>query len=427
MIKRLGGCIASLMTALLIAAAPSLAPSLACAGTLEQAVARGLARHPDIQVAQAEVSQATIELQMAGNGRLPVVSASSGPVASGVAYDVTVAQPLYDWGQTRSVIDQKRALLAQQQANLEVVRDDVALQIVEAWLDIVNDRTQLSLLDDHLKRLGEVSAMANARVEGRYADQSEAGRVNLAVATAEGTRARLQGDLEDALGRYALLVDEPAEGLHLPAVPPTVLESVAEDGALDAAIAGSPLYRKAALGVQVADAGVREANAARFPRLNLEGGVQRREIGGQLVNDSSIGVRFRLASQQGLSAQQRPELERQRREAARFAAEAEARDLKRTVGTLIRSDASTAARIGALADQAAQAGAVRDLYGEQFLVGRRDIQDLVIMQTEQFEAERQKVDLVIERLRLQYRAAAQLGLLTPMMTGDQMQTPGEHP
>ena len=43
------------------------------------------------------------------------------------------------------------------------------------------------------------------------------------------------------------------------------------------------------------------------------------------------------------------------------------------------------------------------------------------LETEAFEAQRQKVDLVIERLRLQYRAAAQLGRLTAMMAGDDLQ------
>ena len=205
---------------------------------------------------------------------------------------------------------------------------------------------------------------------------------------------------------------------------PGFLKAVAEEGALDAAIAGAPLYRKAALGVRVADAGVREANASRFPRLNLEGGVQRREIGGRLVNDSSIAVRFRVSTQQGLSALQRPRLEAERREAAKWAAESTARDLKRTVGSLERMDTALAARIDALADQIDQAEAVRSLYGEQFLVGRRDIQDLVVMETEQFESQRQRVELIIERLRLEYRAAAQLGLLTPAMSGDEMQTVG---
>ncbi|MFC5342831.1 TolC family protein [Brevundimonas staleyi] len=402
-------------------------PVLARAETLEAAVQRGLLRHPDVRMAQAEVSQATIEVEMARNAWLPTVSASTGPAAAGLGYDLTVTQALYDWGQSGSVVDQRRALLAQQEANLEVVRDDVALQIVEAHFDVVDARTQLSLLADHVERLNELMRMTQARVEDRYADQSEAGRVNLAVATAQGVQARLEGDLADAMDRYALLVGTPATELRLPSEAPAFLETVKEEGALDTAIASSPLYRKALLSVQVADAAIREANAARLPRLNLEGGVQRREIGGRLVNDSSIGLRFRLSTQQGVSALQRPRLEAERREQARWAAEGEARDLQRTVGGLARSDAALAARIGALSDQSAQADEVRTFYGEQFLAGRREIQDLVIMETEQFEAERQRVELVIERLRLQYRAAAQLGRLTPMMVGDQMQAPGVQP
>lgn len=403
----------------LIAAAPPV-----LADTLSQAVMRGIALHPDVRVAQAEVSQATIEVQMARNNAFPALNASSGPGAAGLGYDVTVTQTLYDWGQTGSLMDQRRGLLARQQANLEVVQDDVALQVVEAYLDVVSDRAQLSVLADHLARLEDLSGKTRDRVEARYADLSESGRLNLAIATAHGARATLQGELAEAVGQYELLVEEPANGLRLPVTGPGVLQSVGEDGALDAAIGSSPLYRKAALNIVVADAAVREANAARLPRLNLEGGVQRREIGGQMVSDGFLALRVRFATQQGLSAIQRPRLEAERREAARWAAEAAARDLKRTVSALGRSNTALAAQIDALSDQAAQAEAVRAVYGEQFLVGRRDIQDLVVMATEQYEAERRKTELVIERLRLDYRAAAQLGRLAPFMAGDEMQRPG---
>lgn len=402
-------------------------PQVGRAETLDAAVMRGLARHPDVRLAEVEVRQAALQVTMSRNAYLPTFSASSGPAAAGLGYDVSVSQPLFDWGMTAGFVDQKRVELAQQEAALAVARDDIALQIAEAYLDVVSRRTQLSFLQDYLGRLQKVADMAGARVESRYADLSESGRVALALATAEGTRARLDGELAEAIARYELLVEAPAEGLRLPDEPPSYLQSVAEEGAMDEAIAASPLYRKAALEVAAADAGLREARAARLPRFYLEGGVQRREIGGRLVDDSSISLRMRVSSQQGLEALQRPELERQRREAAQWAAEAQARNLKRTVGALVRADAALQARIDALSDQAAQAEAVRGVYGEQFLVGRRDIQDLVVMETEAFESQRQRVDLIIERLRLQYRAAAQLGRLTPMMAGDEMQAVAVHP
>lgn len=137
----------------------------------------------------------------------------------------------------------------------------------------------------------------------------------------------------------------------------------------------------------------------------------RREIGGRLVDDSAIGLRLRMNTQQGFSTFQRPRLEAARRDAARLGADGTARDLKRTLSSLVVNDRALEDRIAALSDQVTQSGAVRTAYAEQFIVGRRDIQDLIVMESEYFEAERQILELTVERLRNQYRAAAQLGQL----------------
>ena len=408
----------------LFAASVLAGPTLA--DPLGDAVLRGLARHPEVRLAEAEVSQAGIEAAMARNGYLPALSASSGPAPAGLGYDLSLTQTLTDWGQTGGQVDQRKAMLAQQQANLDVVRDDAALEIVETWMDLASARARLSVIDEQLARLEDLSGMARTRVEGRYSDASETGRVALAVATAQGQRAVAAGELAEAQDRFELLVGQAPGVIGLPMLP-TFLDRVREEGALEAAIASAPLFRKAALGVDVAEGGVREARAARFPRLNLEGSLQRREIGGRMVDDSAIALRLRMETQRGLTALQRPQLAAQRREAALWEAEVVGRELQRVVEALIRSDAALGQRITALQDQAEQADAVRLLYREQFLVGRRDIQDLVIMETEQFEAERQLIELTIERLRLQYRAAAQLGLLTRFMAGDEMQMPAGTP
>ena len=142
-----------------------------------------------------------------------------------------------------------------------------------------------------------------------------------------------------------------------------------------------------------------------------------------MVDDAAVGLRLRFTPQQGLSSLQRPQLEEQRRAAALLAADAVGQDLQRLVSSLAAQDRALSARIEALSDQADQSRALGEVYREQFLVGRRDIQDLVGMETQYFESERQIVELTVERLRLQYRVAAQLGLMTPSLSGDQMQQP----
>lgn len=398
------------LLALLAVASP------AGAASLDEAVRRALARSPEVEAARAEADLARTEVSIARNGYLPSLTASTGPAGDGVGYDVTLSQTVYDFGQVRGAVDQRRALAEQKRANLEVVRDNEALEVVEVYLDIANKRIQIALLETHLKRLATLTETAQARVEGRYADEAEIARVRLAVAGAEADRARLQGELADAMDQYRLLVDEAPNGVQLPPLP-TFLDRLKTQAGLEAAIADSPLYRRAAMGIRAATAGVREAEAARWPRVALEGSLQRREIGGELIDDSVIALRLRLSPQQGLASFQRPQLERQRVRAAEMGADAVARDLRRIVSSLRTLDEALKGRIDAFSDQSQQSDAVRALYREQFLVGRREVQDLVVMETEHNSAERQVVELTIERLRLQYRAAAQLGLLAEAFAG----------
>jgi outer membrane protein, adhesin transport system len=390
--------------------------------TLPAAVLRGLARHPEVRSAEAEAAMAATEVDLARNAYLPTLGGSAGPAAAGVGYDITLSQTLHDFGVASSQVDRARALLARQEANVRVVRDDVALEIAEIYLDIASSRVQLALVDEHIARLAAYAETARDRVESRYSDRAETGRVALALSTAQGLKAGLQGRLAEASSTYALLIDQPAVGLRLPE-PPTFLDELRPEGALETAVEGSPLYQRAALAATVAEANIREARASRLPRLALEGSIQRREIGGRMVDDAAVGLRLRFTPQQGLSSLQRPQLEAQRRAAALLAADAVGQDLRRLVSSLAAQDLALSARIEALSDQADQSRALGEVYREQFLVGRRDIQDLVGMETQYFESERQIVELTVERLRLQYRVAAQLGLMTPSMSGDQMQQP----
>lgn len=400
--------------AVIAAAFIALGATGARATSLEEAVKHGLDRSPEVEAAEAEVAAARTDLKISKNGYLPSLNASSGAAREGVGYDVTLAQTLVDWGEVRAVVDQKRAQLDQQEANLLIVRDDRALDIAETYLDLASARAQLAVADRHLSRLRELFTIAQTRVEARYSDLSEMGRVNLAVATAEGVGARLRGEEAEAALQYQVLLAEAPEQIRLPD-PPAFLQTLSNKAAQRDAMEAAPLYRKAQMGVRVAQHRVREAKAARFPRLTLEGAVQRREIGGRMVDDAFVSVRLRMNTTQGFAAFQRPALEAQRRDAAEREAQGALREIERMLGSLGSTDEALAWRIDALNAQAEQAGGVGALYREQFLAARRDIQDLVIMETAHFEAERQAIELTVERLRLQYRAAAQIGLLTPAL------------
>lgn len=411
--SRAKACAVALGVIVVVLAGTSGAQEAAPAADLATAVRNAIQRDPVVRAAYAGIEVAEVEGEIARNGYLPALNASAGPESSGVGYDVTLSQTLYDWGYVRSGVERADALELKERANYQIKRDDIALQTVELWLSIAKQRAQLDLLRGHIERLGRLQSMSRERVEGRFSDQAELGRANLALSTAQSQRARLNGELAEAESAFETLVGYPATRVLVPEHP-HFMAQIANEADLQRTIVASPLYQRAVYDAEAADAVYRESKASRLPRLVLEGSVQKREIGGRLIDDSAIGLRLRLNTQQGFSAFQRPRLEEARRDAARLGTESIARELERKLASLQVTDRALEGQIAALSDQVTQSDAVRAAYAEQFVVGRREIQDLILIESEYFETERQIIDLTIERLATQYRAAAQLGLLADM-------------
>ncbi|MNR22457.1 Outer membrane efflux protein [compost metagenome] len=143
----------------------------------------------------------------------------------------------------------------------------------------------------------------------------------------------------------------------------------------------------------------------------------RREIGGAMTDDSVVALRLRMDITHGLSSFYRVDSELQRLEAARWTLDNMERDMRRKLASLSETAAVLRWREKALDTQRSQAREVQSLYKEQFIVGMRDITDLLTIETELFEAERQMVNTRSERQRTLYRTAAQVGLLVPWLDG----------
>ncbi|MDV0439044.1 TolC family protein [Xanthomonas sacchari] len=385
-------------------------PACACAMSLTQAVQRGLAIEPQLRAAMADAARAATDVRIARSGYYPALSVAAGPKAldpGEMVYDVNLSQMLYDWGRVSSRVANARAQQRGQDAAVEVAADDAALQIVEVYLDVLAAQQRLQAVQAHLQRLQVIADLSEAR-SGGYADRSELERTRLELARGQDQLATEQGALQELRNQFLLLVGVEAEDLvepetlELPQLAPPLLAQ---------AVDASPLLRKAGEQVRAAEAEVREARAAMKPQLNLEAAALRRDVGGRLQNDSTISLRLSMDVFQGMSTFLRPQAARQRLEAAQWNLEAMRREVRRTVQTLADSGEALRGREQALLRQAQQAVEVAELYREQLSVGRREVIELLNVQRERLEAERQLISLRIERKRLRYRAAAQIGAL----------------
>lgn len=407
-----GSCAA---TALLLVLLPGAALSL----SLREAVDAGLAIHPQVQAALMDAQRAGTEVRIARGGYYPALQVSGGPKAGDMdelVYDVTLSQMLFDWGRVRGMVEAASAGQRQLDAGLAVARDDAALDIIETYLDVLQAQRRRQAVAEFIEQLDAVAGMARARSEGGFSDRSEWERARLELARGREQLAMEEGALADAQGQFQLLVGRRPEGLQEPA---RVTAADAEQSAeLHELIDASPLQQRANEEVSVAEAELKQARAALRPQLNLEASAQRREIGGRMQNDSVVALRFRMDAMQGISGFQRATAARERIESAHWQAQATRRELRRKVLSLQDNGRTLAWRLDALREQVAESEQVNALYQDQFSIGQRDIIDLLTVQRERLEAERQLISLQIEQLRVGYRAAAQLGLLAAALKGE---------
>ncbi|EKT4465886.1 TolC family protein [Pseudomonas putida] len=393
-------------------------PVLTSAMSLDQAVRSGLAIHPDVRSAIAEAERAGTEVKIAKGGYYPALSMSGGPQEfdfGEVVYDVTVSQMLYDWGRVGSKVDGASATERKQLEAVRVAQDDAALDIIETYLDVLAATQRVEAVRQHIQRLDGVRQMTQDRGGDGYADRSELDRANLELARAQEQLSLEKGTLQDARNQYDILVGQPPADLEEPQ--PMSMQRYLAASDLKQVIRDSPLQRKAVEDANVAEAQVREAKAALLPQLNVEASALRREVGGHLENDSVVSLRLRMDTFQGLSNFQRPTAAQQRLESARWTADAMQRDIRRQLQTLFDTGETLRWREQSLSQQVTEAEQVAGLYREQFEVGRRDVIDLLNVQRERFEAERQLINLHFEQKRVEYRAAAQVGWLGPLVEG----------
>lgn len=394
-------------------------PTHVGATSLLDAVRQGFGNHPEVRSAVAKVDRSTTEVDIAKGGYYPALEASAGPangLAGSLTYNLTATQMLYDWGRVKSQVDSASAALREQMESLLVVREDAALDISEIYLDVLATGQRIEAARGHIERLEELHKLSQQRGEAGYVDRSEQGRVSLELARAREQMAIEQGRLQDARQQYRELIGELPPVLEDPVIEP-FSERLAKGAELERVIAASPLYRQAMEKKAVEEAKVREADAALYPQLNLEGSVMRRELGGEMTEDSMLALRIHINTSHGLSNFKRTTAARQRLEAAGWDVNTRQREIRRKVLSLFENESSLKWREQSLDEQITHARDVSSVYQEQFVAGLRNMTELLNIYQDRFEAERQIITLKNERKRAKCRAAAQLGLLIPLIEG----------
>ncbi len=407
--------------ALLLWASLLLSAAVA-AETLPQAIRQTLAQHPDIRSGEALLNVTAERLQQARSNYYPTLgldgaASDAKDRDAGLPEDRTTrrADVFLRWNLFRGLGDRQGERTAEfdqsaADADLEAAREQVALQVVQTYLEVLRLRRLLALSDEFIGEQQKLGDDVRKRVHaGRLAlADHEQMRASLIQAKLQQTQWR--GSLRGAEARYRLLVGVAPGELSEP-VMDDVAASLELDELMQQALAGNrrvhgALQRAAARGEEV---GI--ASAALYPSFDLE---LRKRLYSEIVptpqteTRHSAQISFNYQMPLGGSSFSRQREAVQRKLAALAAADTELLQARSEIAQGWSTWREARDMAPQLAERVEASDKVVKAYDLQFEAARRSINDLLAVRSERYRA---RVDLLENRMGQLASSAQMLALL----------------
>jgi outer membrane protein/adhesin transport system outer membrane protein len=404
----------------------------AAADTLEEALIKAYLYNPTLEAARAEL-RATDELvPQALSGYRPTVSINGqiGAQDSEVSgetppvltdgfeapgsVDLTVNQPVYRGGRTEASIDQAEALVRAQRFSLTSIEQDVLLNAITAYLDVLRDLAIVELNKNNEVVLARQLEATRDRFEFGEVTKTDVSQSESRLSQATAQRVAAEGQLEASRAVYRQFVGDSPGTLTWPQ-PPADLPADEPEARTMAETYNPDVI--AAEYVEVAAAhGVKVVYGELLPQVSLIGTVESgtdiwdstdgRTDSASVVAQVTIPLyqagqtesRVREAKQRVV--QRRDQIDAQRRAAAQFATDS------------WQALTTARAQIVAFRDQVAAAEVALDGVKQEQEVGYRTVLDVLDAEQELLTARVNLVTAEHDEVVAAFRLLAAVGRLT---------------
>lgn len=275
-------------------------------------VAHALNQHPSVRAAMAGRDVTGAELREKRSAYYPElnVNAATGRVygdnstsrglttTRGAAYSwnheagMTVRQMIFDGMETPRRVDAAEARREAANINIVDARENLALRVVNAYIDVLHNREAMALIQAHARKIADYRARIAAMVESGAADESMAVQAHDIQIQLDATLADIAGQRDRAMADYAEAAGRPAtEDMIRPAVDPARIP-VDVDTAVRAARETHPSLRVAAMQGVASGHEIGAERAALYPDLSGEVSVLKKDlddrIGGEVVDQRAL-------------------------------------------------------------------------------------------------------------------------------------------
>jgi TolC family type I secretion outer membrane protein len=417
------GIVATLLAAIGVASIASVAG----AQSLEQALVSAYLTNPQLE-AQRAALRATDELvPQALSGWRPTVQAEGAAIYNDadrpgldeseqfttLQSSLAVDQEIYSGGETVANTRRAERLVRVERARLLVVEQDVLLQAVTAYTDLLAARAVLDFANQNEERLRRQLQATQDRFEVGEVTRTDVAQADARLSGAISDRIDAEGAVATAVATYRRVINQEPAGLVVP--PPLSELPASEEEAQQLAEDLNPNIAAAQYNLAAARADVDVAEAALLPRLSVRGELAYARDPTEVLDwrrDASIGASLRVPLYQGGGEYSRVRQTKQTVRQRRDDVEDTLRAVRDEVTAAWEALVTATSRIESIAAQVRANEIAVEGSRQEALVGQRTTLDVLDQESDLFQSQ---VDLVAARrdqIVASYRLKAAVGQLT---------------
>lgn len=380
-----------------VVAAPAWAAAedIAQTGTLnlKESILFALNRDPSVsqQAAQLGIGEAIVD--EARSAWLPQVSLtgstghsrttdSSGSMNNSQVWGLTITQLVYDFGRTNNSIDQSKKQSDSYRFKLMNTFTSVGEKTANAYIEILRYQALVGAAEDGLQALQSVRELAEYRANAGLNSRSEVLQTQTRIAGMRATLEQFKAALASANARFGVITGITARRYQ--PLPAALASEQKPPGEID--YSRIPNVMAAEAQKQSSRFAVERAKSGHFPTISVRGGRTRYEGSSRSYWDDQIQMTVDAPIYQGgavsaqiVQAQENRKMAESQVNQAKF-------DILQKASVAIADWRGAQGREGAGEVQHVNALRTRDVYKDEYTLGKRSLNDLLSVEQDVYQA-----------------------------------------
>lgn len=425
-----------------VAALTSLAGA-AGAVSLEEAVSAAYDSNPTLLAARAGLRATDETVNQARAGMRPDISAETSyglqrvdgrtgtrrqrETSDPFSVGVTATQRLYDGGRTFNNVRAREDTVSAARARLVNTEQQVILDVVTAYYDVLRDQESVSLASNNVRVVGEQLRATRDRFDVGEVTRTDVSQAEARLAQSRANLASAQGQLQASQQSFRAVTGLEPAGMTQRNGLPTLPASLSE--AVDDAVGRHPLVTAARYDERSAQRDVKAQVGGLLPTVSLRGGYNYGDADafggndGDYTGAASVTVTASIPLYQGGAEYSRIRQAQAEASRAQAGISVAARNARRVVEVAWNQVIVTRSIITASREEVRAAQLALDGVREEAIVGSRTTLDVLDAEQELLDAQTRSVSARRDQVVAAYTLLAATGELTAADMGVSVENP----